>query len=304
MQIKTLLTLLLAACLVTPAVALKKGKKAKKVVPAATLTPAQTLPSFDGETFSAALGIAQASSLKQYLQLREQVEDAYLEEAMRGMTAQISDDERKKDLAFAAGLRIAEINQRNLPLFNKEASGSKDSAYVNLQTFQKVLADAVLGKETAISADSAMKIVEGQIKFQQEKYKAANLDFLAQNAKLKGIKVLPSGLQYQVLTEGHGPVATDSTEVEVHYEGSLIDGTVFDSSYSRKQPATFRPNQVIKGWREALTMMPEGSVWKLYIPYELGYGERGSGEKIPGFSTLIFTVENLKVKGEAKPETH
>ena len=223
---------------------------------------------------------------------------------MRGMTAQISDDERKKALAFAAGLRIAEINQRNLPLFNKEASGSKDSAYVNLQTFQKVLADAVLGKETAISADSAMKIVEGQIKFQQEKYKAANLDFLAQNAKLKGIKVLPSGLQYQVLTEGHGPVATDSTEVEVHYEGSLIDGTVFDSSYSRKQPATFRPNQVIKGWREALTMMPEGSVWKLYIPYELGYGERGSGEKIPGFSTLIFTVENLKVKGEAKPETH
>ena len=149
-----------------------------------------------------------------------------------------------------------------------------------------------------------MKIVEGQIKFQQEKYKAANLDFLAQNAKLKGIKVLPSGLQYQVLTEGHGPVATDSTEVEVHYEGSLIDGTVFDSSYSRKQPATLRPNQVLKGWREALTMMPEGSVWKLYIPYVLGYGERGSGEKIPGFSTLIFTVENLKVKGEAKPETH
>ena len=114
--------------------------------------------------------------------------------------------------------------------------------------------------------------------------------------------VLPSGLQYRVLTEGNGPVATDSSEVEVHYEGSLIDGTVFDSSYKRGKPATFRPDQVIKGWREALTLMPEGSVWNLYIPSELGYGERGQGRNIPGNATLVFKVEVLKVKpvGEAK----
>ena len=99
-----------------------------------------------------------------------------------------------------------------------------------------------------------------------------------------------------MLTQGKGAVATDSTEVEVHYEGRLIDGTVFDSSYKRGKPSTFRPDQVIKGWREALTLMPEGSIWELYIPAELGYGERGSGQTIPGNSTLIFQVEIIKVK--------
>ena len=115
------------------------------------------------------------------------------------------------------------------------------------------------------------------------------------------MKTLPSGLQYRVLDEGKGALATDSSEVEVHYEGSLIDGTVFDSSYKRGQPSSFRPDQVIKGWREALCLMPEGSVWNLYIPAELGYGERGSGRSIPGNSTLIFKVEVLKVKTNPQP---
>ena len=94
---------------------------------------------------------------------------------------------------------------------------------------------------------------------------------------------------------GTGAVATDTSEVEVHYEGTLIDGTVFDSSYKRGKPATFRADQVIKGWTEALKMMPEGSVWDLYIPYNLAYGERGT-RGIPPFATLIFKVELLKVK--------
>ena len=127
----------------------------------------------------------------------------------------------------------------------------------------------------------------------------AYLAWLEANKKLKGVKTLPSGLQYRVLTAGKGPVATDSTEVEVHYEGKLIDGTVFDSSYKRNQPATFRPDQVIKGWREALTLLPEGTVVDLYIPSELGYGERGSAQHIPGNSTLIFKAEILKVKNDA-----
>ncbi len=106
---------------------------------------------------------------------------------------------------------------------------------------------------------------------------------------------LPSGLQYKVLREGNGPIATKDDEVEVKYEGRLIDGTVFDSSYERNPQTTkFRPTQVIKGWTEALTMMPEGSMWELYIPQTLGYGERQAG-KIPPFSTLIFKVELVKV---------
>ena len=107
--------------------------------------------------------------------------------------------------------------------------------------------------------------------------------------------VLPSGLQYKVLQQGTGAVAKATDKVKVHYEGRLIDGTVFDSSYKRGEPTSFAPNQVIKGWTEALTMMPVGSKWQLYIPQELGYGARGAG-KIPPFSTLIFDVEVLAIE--------
>ncbi len=299
MQAKQLFTLALAALCCTGAMA-QKGKKAKKnakVVPAAKLTPA--LRPVDGKTFSYALGVAQGESLKQYLIGQLGVDSAYIDEAMRGLNANISDAERKKAEAFAAGLKIADINKRNLPMFNLQAAGKKDSAYVDEKEFERALTNVVLGNEKTFTRDSAMKVVEGQFKYQQEVYKDKNVKFLAANKKLKGVVTLPSGLQYQILTKGNGPIATDSTEVEVHYEGSLIDGTVFDSSYKRNQPATFRPDQVIKGWREALTMMPEGSVWKLFIPAELGYGERGQGASIPGNSTLIFTVENIKVKTPA-----
>ena len=108
------------------------------------------------------------------------------------------------------------------------------------------------------------------------------------------MKQTASGLQYKVITKGEGPVATTTDRVKVHYEGRLIDGKVFDSSYKRGQPATFGVNQVIKGWTEALTMMPAGSKWELYIPQELAYGAREQKE-IPAFSCLIFTVELLEV---------
>ena len=120
--------------------------------------------------------------------------------------------------------------------------------------------------------------------------------FLAENAQKEGVKTLPSGLQYRVLREGNGPVATNNDEVEVKYEGRLIDGTVFDSSYKRNpQTSKFRPTQVIKGWTEALTLMPEGSMWELYIPQNLAYGERGAGADIPPYAALIFKVELIKV---------
>ena len=297
MQFKSVLVVALAALCCAPAMAQKKGKKAakgKKSIPAAVLTPA--LKPVDGNTFSYALGVAQGASLKQYLIQREGIDSAYVKYAIEAMNAKLSDSDRKQKVAYAAGLRIAEMNERNLPMFNKNATGKEDSVYTSLAEFQRGLSAAALGQATTLTADSAMHVVEQQFKYQQETYKAANLAWLQANKKLKGVQTLPSGLQYRVLTECHGPVATDSTEVEVHYEGSLIDGKVFDSSYKRNKPATFRPNQVIKGWREALTKMPEGSVWNLYIPAELGYGERGSGQDIPGNSTLIFKVEVLKVK--------
>lgn len=304
MRIKTILVVAAAALLCVPATAQKKSKKAAKAkttAKAPTLATPEDLKPVDGQTFSYALGVAQGSSLKQYLIQREGVDSAYVQYAVEGMNAQISDSERKQKEAYAAGLRIADMNKRNLAAFNRQATGKEDSAYVNIAEFQRGLAEEVMGHSTTLTRDSAMKVVEQQIKYQQEVYKSLNKKFLVDNAKLKGVKTLPSGLQYQVLTEGTGAVATDSSEVEVHYEGALIDGTVFDSSYKRGKPATFRPNQVIKGWKEALTMMPEGSVWNLYIPSELGYGERGSGQSIPGNSTLVFKVEVIKVKAaEAK----
>ena len=296
MKLSAILTLALAALTLTPAAAQKRGKKAKAPKPVATVPAAETIPAaVEAKTFSYAMGVAQGESLKQYLTSQMGVDTAYVQYAIEAMTTSVSEEDRKRIEATAAGLRIAEMNRRNLPFINKQACGKEDSTFVDIAEFERGLSEAALGK-AALSQDSAMKTVEQQFKHQQASYKKANLDWLEANKKLKGVKTLPSGLQYRVLTEGNGPVATDSSEVEVHYEGKLIDGTVFDSSYKRGQPATFRPNQVIKGWTEALTLMPEGSVWELYIPASLGYGEQGSGRSIPGNSTLIFKVEALKVK--------
>ena len=291
MKLSAILTLALAALTLTPAAAQKRGKKAKAPKPVATVPAAETIPAtVEAKTFSYAMGVAQGESLKQYLTSQMGVDTAYVKYAIEAMTTSVSEEDRKRIEATAAGLRIAEMNRRNLPFINKQACGKEDSTFVDIAEFERGLSEAALGK-AALSQDSAMKTVEQQFKHQQASYKKANLDWLEANKKLKGVKTLPSGLQYRVLTEGNGPVATDSSEVEVHYEGKLIDGTVFDSSYKRGQPATFRPNQVIKGWTEALTLMPEGSVWELYIPASLGYGEQGSGRSIPGNSTLIFKVE-------------
>ncbi|GAB3588242.1 peptidylprolyl isomerase [Hymenobacter daeguensis] len=125
--------------------------------------------------------------------------------------------------------------------------------------------------------------------------KAEGEAFLAQNAQKAGVTTLPSGLQYEVITQGTGPKPTLRSSVTTHYHGTLINGTVFDSSYQRGQPATFPVNGVIAGWTEALQLMPEGSKYRLYIPSELAYGKRGAGRDIPGDTALIFDVELLKV---------
>ncbi len=130
---------------------------------------------------------------------------------------------------------------------------------------------------------------------QASKAKQEGHDFLAENAKKEGVVTLPSGLQYQVLQEGNGkkPKATD--QVKCHYEGTLINGTVFDSSYQRGEPATFGLNQVIAGWTEGVQLMQEGAKYRFFIPYNLAYGERGAGQAIPPYAALIFDVELLQV---------
>jgi FKBP-type peptidyl-prolyl cis-trans isomerase FklB len=170
---------------------------------------------------------------------------------------------------------------------------------INVEDFAQAIADVLNRKETAISHNEAREIVNKYFMELEEKMNAENIEkgkaFLAENAKKEGIVTLPSGLQYEVITEGNGKKPSATDKVKCHYEGTLIDGTLFDSSIKRGQPAVFGVNQVIRGWVEALQLMSEGSKWRLFIPSELGYGAQQAGEMIPPHSTLIFEVELIEV---------
>lgn len=170
---------------------------------------------------------------------------------------------------------------------------------INVEDFAQAIADVLNRKETAISHNEAREIVNKYFMELEEKMNAENIEkgkaFLEENAKKEGVITLPSGLQYQVITEGNGKKPSATDKVKCHYEGTLVDGTLFDSSIKRGQPAVFGVNQVIKGWVEALQLMSEGSKWRLFIPSELGYGAQQAGEMIPPHSTLIFEVELIEV---------
>lgn len=162
--------------------------------------------------------------------------------------------------------------------------------------------DALQGKESVVASadlEAAFGEISQRMKAKEaEKSKlmaAEGEAFLAENAKKEGVTVTASGLQYEVVTAGTGPKPSASSRVKTHYHGTLIDGTVFDSSYNRGQPIDFAVNGVIAGWTEALQLMPTGSKWRLYIPYNLAYGERGAGGSIAPYSALIFDVELLEV---------
>ena len=170
---------------------------------------------------------------------------------------------------------------------------------INTDDFGQAIKDAISGR-LQLDEQEAQMIVQDFFQRKSEEQaknaKAEGENFLAENGKKEGVVVLPSGLQYQVLREGNGnkPSATD--QVECHYEGTLINGQVFDSSYKRGQTATFGLNQVIKGWTEGLQLMQEGAKYRFFIPYHLAYGAQGAGQNIPPYATLIFDVELVKVK--------
>ncbi len=177
---------------------------------------------------------------------------------------------------------------------------------INLDVYTSGIKDALGDKEPQMSREEIRATITGlQQRLQAARQKelkemaAKNVEegkkFLAENQKKGGIKTLPSGLQYKIIAEGSGKMPKAEDTVTVNYKGTLIDGTEFDSSYKRSEPATFKVNGVIKGWTEALQLMKEGSKWQLFIPSELGYGERGQG-RIPPNSTLIFEVELISIK--------
>ena len=193
--------------------------------------------------------------------------------------------------SYALGLGIGQ-NLLNM--------GAKDIA---VNDFAQAISDVLQSAPTAITHKEARDIVNKFFEDMAARVNAENKEkgekFLEENKKRAGVVTLPSGLQYEVIKEGHtGHYAKATDRVQCHYEGTLVDGTLFDSSIQRGQPAVFGVSQVIPGWVEALQLMPEGAKWRLYIPSELGYGAQGAGELIPPHSTLIFEVELLKILSE------
>lgn len=178
---------------------------------------------------------------------------------------------------------------------------------LNIDDFAQAIKDVISGSELKVDNAEAQTLVQNFFQEQEAKQQAAAAEagkaakaageaFLAENGKKDSVVTLPSGLQYQVLKEGDGKKPSATDQVVCHYEGTLIDGTVFDSSYQRNQPATFGLNQVIAGWTEGVQLMQEGAKYRFFIPYNLAYGEHGAGAQIPPFATLVFDVELIEVK--------
>lgn len=283
------------------------SKKKTKKQDAPVVVPVQLNNSSD--TLSYVAGMSVTNGLIPYLVQQQGVDTAYMAEFIKGFKEVVNAGTDPKMKAYVAGLEIAtQVRDRMLPGMKREFTDTPDSivdALVFRGFSDALLNDTTLFKQAA--AEELFKTLQQTNKDAKvEKLWGANRDagkkFLAENAKKEGVITLPSGLQYKVLVKGEGDVPQVSEKVFVNYEGRLVDGTVFDASSKHgDKPSEFRPNQVIKGWTEALTMMPVGSKWQLYIPYELAYGEKEAGNIKP-FSALIFDVELVGID-RPQPET-
>ena len=254
----------------------------------------------DVDTMSYALGMAQTQGLKDYLVNSLGVDTAYMSEFIKGLNEGVNAGENSKKAAYYAGIQIGQqISTRMVKGINREVFGEDSTKSISMKNFMAAFIGATTGKKTLMTMDQAQLIAQSKMREIKAREmmktygpnKEAGEKFLKENAKKEGVKTLDNGIQYKVLTEGTGAIPADTSLVKVNYEGRLIDGTVFDSSARHgDKPTEFKPNQVIKGWSEALTMMPVGSKWQLFIPYYLAYGNRSAGEIKP-YSTLIFDVE-------------
>lgn len=304
MMKKTMIVALavMASSVFTTATAAKKDKKDKKQ----QVTEVLALES-PADSISYAAGMTRTEGLMPYLQQSFGVTEKDMPEFIRGYEEMMKRNFDQDSKAYAAGQQIAlMVGTRMLPFIKNDLKSENDTINDNL--FHKGFL-ASLKKDATVMTDSLAKV-----KFSEAEKAATDRknmetkkkgeDFLGENAKKEGVVTLPSGLQYKVITEGKGDKPKETDRVEVKYEGKTIDGKVFDSSYKRKpDTTTFGVTQVIKGWTEALQLMPVGSKWELYIPYNLAYGERGAGRDIKPYDALIFTVELVSiVNPEAKAE--
>ena len=281
----------------------KKKKEAKEAEPVAA--PVELKNSSDSVSYAAGMTIT--NGLVPFLKQQHGLDSAGIAIFLKAFEETIAAGDTPEAKAHAVGVEIAnQVRTRMLPGVSGEFKDTPDSIEADL--FFRGFADAVRQDSTHFKQEAA----EAYFQQKQQADKAAKEeklygpnrrageDFLKENAKKDSVITTASGLQYKVLVKGNGVVPQMSDKVQVHYEGRLIDGTVFDASAKHgDQPSEFQPNQVIKGWTEALTMMPVGSKWQLYIPQQLAYGERNMGTIKP-YSTLIFDVELVGIVDKKK----
>ncbi len=257
----------------------------------------------DVDSVSYAVGMAQTQGLKEYLVYRMGIDTTYMDEFVKGINVGANAGDDKKKAAYYAGIQIGQqISTQMMKGLNHELFGNDSTQTISLKNFLAGFVSGTTGKKGLMTIDQAAQVA--QVKMQQIKTRSmekvygknreAGEKFLADNAKKPGVKTLPSGVQYKVIKEGSGAVPADTSRVKVHYEGRTIDGKVFESSYKNGRPIEMQCNQAIKGWADALVHMPAGSVWEVYIPQQLAYGEREAGEIKP-FSALVFKIELLEI---------
>ena len=271
-------------------------KKVEKKPVAEGLQPVQLKNSSDSVSYAGGMSIT--NGLIQFLVGQQGVNTTYMADFVKGFQEVVNAGNDPQKKAFAAGMEIAtQVRDRMLAGMTRDFADSPDSIVASL--LYRGFVDALL-KDTTIFTQGAAEAYFGEMQrkdqaAKEEKLYGPNRDagekFLAENAKKEGVITLRSGLQYKVLVKGDGEIPKKTDKVQVHYEGRLVDGTVFDASKKHgDKPLELRADQVIAGWTEALTMMPVGSKWQLYIPYNLAYGNRNQGEIKP-YSALIFDVE-------------
>ena len=267
-------------------------------------TPKAELKS-DVDSLCYAIGMANSQGLKDYLVMRMGVDTTYLNEFIKGLNEGANAGDNKKMQAYFAGVQIGQqLSVQMVPGLNQELFGADSSLYVGQNNFVAgfvagTMEDTVVMtmEDANLYAEKNMRQIKArQMEAQYGENKKAGEAFMAEIAKKEGVKQLEeSGVYYEVITEGKGQIPADTSFVKVKYEGTLIDGTVFDGNLDAEKPMTFRCNQVIPGWTMALTHMPAGSKWKVYIPQEMAYGEREAGAVIKPYSTLVFIIDLVSV---------
>jgi FKBP-type peptidyl-prolyl cis-trans isomerase FklB len=257
----------------------------------------------DIDSLSYMMGVSNTNGLKDFAEQRMGVDSITWADFVKGIEEGIN-KATKKDRAYTAGVQIGQqlsadmFEGMNSQLFGNDSTQSLSKANFMAGFIAAIKNSAIVSQEEAQEyAKTHTEAIKAKaMEAQYGENKAAGEKFLAENKTKEGVVTTESGLQYKIIKAGKGEIPTKSSTVKVHYKGTLIDGTEFDSSYKRNEPATFPVKGVIKGWTEALQMMPVGSKWELYIPQELAYGDQNRSAEIKPFSALVFEVELLGIE--------